>query len=146
MSFAGVSDELTGYTGTLSGAIGGFDGITFADATAMTLETAAADVSNTAWIFDVSARGTALAGTAILTWDNADFAGDTVTLNLAAGSNSEWSLVSAAAGTTYGTFDVQIDGTEIATGLSLNDQIADGDYAGWGFTLDDTVLKFKNLA
>jgi hypothetical protein len=44
----------------------------------------------------------------------------------------------------YNKFDV--DG--VATELVLDEQIEDTGtaYDGWGFTLEDTVLKFKNLA
>ena len=39
---------------------------------------------------------------------------------------------------------------ELATGsaedLALDEQIASGDYAGWGFKLEDGTLKFKHLA
>ena len=41
---------------------------------------------------------------------------------------------------------IEIGGTEIATGLSYSQQIASGDYAGWGFELESGVLKFKQLA
>ena len=44
------------------------------------------------------------------------------------------------------TFNVEVDGTEIASGLAYGGQIASGDYAGWGFELESGVLKFKNLA
>ncbi|MBP5530622.1 MAG: hypothetical protein J6Y54_01145, partial [Lentisphaeria bacterium] len=136
----------TDYTGTFSGEIGGFVGITLDGATAMTLSTAADDVSNTAWKFDAAERDATLAGTAFLNWTAADFAGDTITLNLAEGDATAWSLVGAAADTAYGTFDVQLDGADIATGLELNQAIADGDYKGWGFAVEESVLKFKNLA
>ncbi len=146
LSFSGVSDELTGYTGTFSGSIGGFNSITFAGTTAMTLETAAGNVNNNAWVFDVSARGTTLADTAILTWESANFTSDTIALNLAEGAANEWALVSAAANTEYGTFVLRVDGEDVATGLHLGDAIAGTAYDGWGFALEDTVLKFKNLA
>ena len=108
----------------------------------MTLSTAAADVSNSAWTFDMAARDAALAGTSLLTWSTADFAGDTVTLKLGA-TATEWSLVSAASTTAYGTFGV--DG--VAAELALDEKISGGTaYDGWGFTLDGSVLKFKQLA
>ncbi|MBP5530851.1 MAG: hypothetical protein J6Y54_02320, partial [Lentisphaeria bacterium] len=46
----------TAYTGTFSGAIGGFNGIVFDDDTAMTLSTAADDVTNSNWEFDFTDR------------------------------------------------------------------------------------------
>ena len=94
------------------------------------------------WIFL-----TPVAVLALLKWDAADFTGNVITLNLAAGSANEWSLIDAATDTNYGQFDVRVDGVSIVTGtIGLNDQIASGDYAGWGFTLDENVLKFKQLA
>ena len=136
--------SFSAYTGTFTGKIGGFVGITFGDDTAMTLSTAAADVSNGAWTFDVAERDAGLTGTALLNWTAADFAGDTITLKLGAGAPTEWTLVDAASTTVYNKFDV--DG--VATELVLNEQIEGTGtaYDGWGFTLEDTVLKFKNLA
>ena len=137
--------SFTGYTGEFAGAIGGFDGITLNGSTAMTLVTAAEDVSNSNWMFDVSERSVGLAGTAMFDWDDADFAGDTVTLNLTSGSTSEWTLVDGAANTQYGEFEVLADGISQGT-LALDQKIAAGEFAGWGFTLEDTLLKFKQLA
>ena len=34
----------------------------------------------------------------------------------------------------------------VAEELDLDQAIAAGDYAGWGFTVEENVLKFKNLA
>ena len=137
--------SFTGYTGKFSGRIGGFAGITFSADTAMELGTAAAHVSNYVWNFDVSARDADLSDTAMLDWHAANFAGDTIVLNLASGSTAAWTLVDAAATTAYGEFDVRIDGVSQGT-LKLGDQLASGEFAGWGFTIEDTVLKFKNLA
>ena len=106
-------------------------------------------VSNGAWTFDVAARKTYLKDTAILDWTAADFTNDTITLNLASGSVGEWTLVNAAAKTSYGKFDVQINGASILTDkIDLDEMIAGTGTAcdGWGFTLEDTVLKFKQLA
>ena len=137
------------YTGTFSGKVGGFDGgITFAGDTAMTLATAA-EVSNGAWTFDVAERGSALADTALLTWTAANFTTDTIAINLATGDTNAWSLVSAAGATaeTFNKFDVRVDGTSILTDtIDLDEAISGGAYDGWGFTLEDSVLKFKQLA
>ena len=136
----------TGYTGTFSGEIGGFASITLGGATAMTIDTAA-DVSNGAWEFDAVERDAALAGTAFLNWTAADFAGDTITLNLADGDATAWTLVSGAAATEYGEFDVLVDGSSILdAALALDEQIVGGVWDGWGFTVEDTALKFKQLA
>ena len=113
----------------------------------MTLAADATDVSNSEWKFDVSARAEALAGTALLDWDAADFAGDTIKLNLADGDGAAWTLVSGAAATQYGEFDVLVDGSSILdAALALDEKIVGGVWDGWGFTVEDSALKFKNLA
>ena len=113
----------------------------------MTRAVAANEISNGSWKFDVAARDTALAGTAFLTWSDADFTGDTIALNLTTGQSAEWTLVDAAATTSYHEFDVLVDGGSQSQGpLALGEQIADGDYKGWGFAVEDSALKFKNLA
>jgi len=143
----GNSDALnfSDYTGEFSGAIGGFDAIKFNASTAMTLAAAADDVTNTSWKFDVSERFEEQAGTAMLTWSGADFTGDTIALNVAAGSTAEWTLIDAGETTGYDQFELLVDGDSQGT-LVLDQQLAAGDYAGWGFTLEESVLKFKNLA
>ena len=145
----GNSEALTlaDFTGSFAGNIGGFNVIEFFDDTAMTLTAAANDVSNSDWMFDVSARDEALAATALLDWSAADFTDDTITLNLATDSGCEWALVDAASSTNYGNFDVLVDGESIVSdSLSLNEAIDGGAYDGWGFTLEGSVLKFKQLA
>ena len=136
----------TDYTGTLSGTVGGFNGIKFSDGTAMTLTTASGDVSNTAWTFDFKDRDDTLAGTSLLTWSTADFAGDTVRVNFtdATQAASEWSI--ATADFTGATFNAYAGNEVIATNLAYNTAIADGDWAGWKFTDDNGTLKFKKLA
>ena len=135
------------YTGTFSGKLGGFADVTVGGNSWMTLGTAAADVVNGAWIFDVADRDAGLTGTALLNWTAAEFTDDTITLNLASGDSNAWSLVSAASTTVYNQFDVLVDGTSILSEtIALDDPIASGDYQGWGFTLEDSVLKFKILA
>ena len=146
---AGGDKTLTfaAYTGTLSGKVGGFDGIAFTGDGATTFTRTFDAIDNSAWTFDVAERDTSLAGTAVLEWNDADFTGDTITLNLATGSTAEWSLVKTGASTVYNKFDVQVDGVTILPEyIDIDDQIADGAYAGWGFTDEDGMLKFKNLA
>ena len=134
------------YTGTISGEVNGFKEIKFAGATAMTFA-AKADISNNAWFFDLAERTTS--GTAFASCEAADF-GENSTITLNIGERQEltgaWSIFDGGAATTYGKFDVQIDGVAVASELELGKKIASGDYAGWGFTVEDTVLKFKNLA
>ena len=138
----------TGYTGEFSGKIGGFNGITFDGDTAMTLTTAAADVSNGAWEFDFTNRSDTLAGTSLLTWSGTDFENDSIKVSFAdeTQAKAEWNIATVAEAFSGTTFDVEVGGTEIATGLSYSQQIASGDYAGWGFELESGVLKFKQLA
>ena len=136
------------YTGEFSGNIGGFNGITFDGATAMTLDTAATDVSNGAWEFDLTDRAEALAGTSLLTWSGADFENDTIKVSFADDAQAQggWNIAAVAEAFSGTTFDVKVGDSEIATSLAYNQQIASGDYAGWGFELESGVLKFKQLA
>ena len=81
--------------------------------------------------------------------ETADFEDTTISLNIGEDQTltGAWSIFDGGEGTTYGEFDVLVNGTSILPGaLALDEQIAAGDYAGWGFTVEDTVLKFKNLA
>ena len=138
----------TGYTGEFSGAIGGFNGIKFDGATAMELATAAADVSNGAWEFDLTERADTLAGTSLLTWSSADFENDTIKVSFAddAQAQGNWNIATVAEAFSGATFDVKVGDLQIASGLAYGDQIATGDYAGFGFELESGVLKFKNIA
>lgn len=136
------------YTGEFSGKIGGFNGITFDGATAMTITTAADDVGNGRWEFDLTDRVDALAGTSLLTWNGASFADDTVKVSFAddAQARGGWNIAAVAEAFSGTTFDVKVGDSAIANGLAYNQQIASGDYAGWGFELESGVLKFRNLA
>ena len=133
------------YTGTFSGEINGFVNIAFAGDTAMTFG-ADAEIANTAWLFDATERTDA--GTVFATDAAADFSGSTITLSLGEDAvRSDWSIFAGGANTAYGEFDVLVGGVSIVTDpLELNEAIASGDYAGWGFTVEESVLKFKNLA
>ena len=140
--------SFSGYTGEFSGNIGGFNGIKFDGATAMELTTAAADVSNGAWEFDLTDRASTLAGTSLLTWSGASFTDDTIKVSFAdeAQAKGDWNIATVAEAFSGTTFNVEVGGAEIATGLAYNQQIASGDYQGWGFELESGVLKFKQLA
>ena len=133
------------YKGSFSGAIGGFDGITLDGDTAMTLTTAAADVANGAWEFDLSARADALAGTSLLAWNNADFAGDKVAVTFAndAQAAAGWNI--ADADFTGASFDLYVGGDKIAEGIAYDTAIDGGDWAGWKFTSVDGTLKFAQI-
>ena len=144
---AGAALSFNDYTGTFGGKIGGFDGITLNGATAMTLTTAAADVFNGAWEFDLTDRADTLAGTSLLTWSSASFVDDTIKVTFAdeAQAKGDWNIATVAEAFSGTTFKVEVGGLEIAS-VAYNQQIASGDYAGWGFELESGVLKFKNLA
>ena len=145
----------TDYTGKFSGGIGGFDSVTVGDNSWMTLGSTAADVSNGSWIFDFNDRVLGLDGQAALTWSTADFTEDTITLKILSTRSEGWTLVSGADASKYNTaanaFAVEIDRAE-AVALTFDattgktDTIADGDYKGWGFAVEDSVLKFTKLA
>ena len=140
--------SFSGYTGEFSGSIGGFNGITLDKATAMTLVTAADDVSNTKWEFDLTDRADTLAGTSLLTWSNASFTNGSIKVSFADDTQAQsgWNIATVTETFSGTTFDVKVGDSEIAAGLAYNQQIASGDYAGWGFDLESGVLKFKNLA
>ena len=139
--------SFNGYIGGFAGAIGGFDSITFTDGAAMTLATAAADISNGKWEFDLTARGAELAGTSLLTWSAADFTNDTIAVTFADETQAKagWNIATVAEAFSGTTFDLTVGETEI-TGLAYKQEIASGDYAGWGFDLESGTLKFKQLA
>ena len=111
------------------------------------------DSINTAWIFDTTERYNALAKTAVLDWNAADFANDTIELKLDSDSTMGWTLVSGADAAAYGTaeFLVSIDGGS-AVSLTFDadtgrtDAIADGTFKNFGFAVEDSVLKFTKLA
>ena len=126
---------------------GGDKTITLDGATAMTL-TATASVSNGKWEFDLSDRADTLEGTSLLNWSSADFTNDTVRVSFAddAQAQAGWNIAAVTEAFSGTTFDVEVGGQEIASGLAYGDHIADGEYKDWGFTLDSGVLKFKNLA
>ena len=140
--------SFNGYTGAFSGSVGGFNSVTFADSTAMTLATESGNVSNGKWVFDLTDRAEVLAGTSLLTWSGADFAGDSVKVSFADDAQAQggWNIAAVAEAFSGTTFDVEIGGSEIVSGLAYKGQIASGDYAGWGFDLESGVLKFKQLA
>ena len=73
------------------------------------------------------------------------FTGDALTLKLdAETSPADWNIASGLADTSVGfTYEVYVGGVEQTF---VDGKIASGDYAGWGFDLNEGVLKFKNLA
>ena len=133
------------YTGTLSGDIGGFDAIAFAGDTAATLS--GSSIDNDDWSFDYTGR-TLDAATAMLTLDSGSFAGDNVSVDLSDVEqvSTGWS-VAAGLAAADATYNVELS-TGSAANLALGDTLgaAYGVYAGWGFALEDSTLKFKQLA
>jgi len=140
--------SFSGYTGEFAGALGGFNGITLDGSTAMTLSTESGSVSNGKWVFDLTDRADVLAGASLLTWDDADFAGDSIKVSFADDTQAQggWNIAAVAEAFNDTSFDVEIGGSEIVSGLAYKGQIGSGDYQGWGFELESGVLKFKNLA
>ena len=144
------------FAGTLTGSIGGFAEVNLTGMTELTLAGAEdASISNSAWNFDVAGRSDLVAGDALLTWSDADFSADSITLKLTdAVAVDAWTLIAGGAETAYNTgegkFAVEIG--DAVSALTFNaetgmtDAISGGAYDGWGFALEDSVLKFKNLA
>jgi len=147
----GVSEALTfaDYTGTFTGAVGGFGAIDIAGNTALTLDTAAGrDVVNTSWKFDFTDRSDVLADTAALVWTDTAFAEHTrVAINFADAGQARagWSIAEVT-DASEAVFSLAVEGTVVAEDLSCGAAIESGDYAGWGFALVDSVLKFTKLA
>ena len=138
--------SFSGYTGTFSGKVGGFTGITLDGATAMTLA-AAADINNAAWTFDLADRSDLLENTSLLTWTaEAGFSGDRVVVNFADADQAAagWSI--ANANFTGATFDLNIDSTTVVANITYDTAISGGDWDGWKFTSVDGTLKFAKLA
>jgi len=133
-----------GFTGTLAGGIGGFDSIEFGGDTAAAFGTG--PVANTAWCFDLAERDRKLADSALLECLGSAAAGK-VTLKLADAGQATatgWTLADGLA-CADAEFDVEVDGILIDT-LALGEQIAAGDFAGWGFSSTGGVLRFSRLA
>jgi len=145
----GNSDALvfTDYTGSFTGAIGGFAAIKLAGDTELTLATdAEKSISNSRWEFDLTERDSARRGDALVNLDAFnDHSSVIVTFADDAQAQGGWNLarigdVNAA------VFDLTIGDTGIATDLAFGGAISGGAYDGWGFTLDDGMLKFQKLA
>ena len=81
----------------------------------------------------------------MLNWNGGTFAGDDLTLRLgSAVAPQDWNIATGLADTGIGfDYTVFVGGVEQTF---VDGKIASGDYAGWGFTLEDSTLKFKNLA
>ena len=132
------------FTGTISGDIGGFTEIAFSGDTAATLSGAAID--NDDWIFDYTDR-TLDAGLAMLTFDDGALSGEVaVDLSDVAQVATGWNIA-AGLDSAVAAYGVEL-ATGSANGLRLNDTLDSsyGIYEGWGFTLEDSTLKFKQLA
>ena len=137
--------DLTTFTGTLSGDIGGFDEVKFTTATAATLTAAAANVDNDEWVFDLA--GTAGASP-MLTWQDGTFAGDTVVLNLDGATVAPAAGWSIAAGLADANAKYTVNWSFATYDLALGEKIFGGDYDGYSLNVDGEtgVLKFSKLA
>ena len=73
---------------------------------------------------------------------------DTIKVTFAdeAQAKGDWNIATVTEAFSGATFNVEVGSEAIASGLAYNQQIASGDYAGWGFELENGVLKFKQLA
>ncbi len=104
-------------------------------------------IDNGEWKFDYTGR-TLDAGTVMLKLDSGTFAGDNVSVDLAVAAQvaAGWSIVAGLSSATA-TFGVELS-TGSAAALGLGDALDSsfGIYEGWGFTLEENVLKFKQLA
>ena len=135
----------SGYTGTLSGNIGGFDGIVVSGDTTATLS--GATIDNADWTFDFTER-TLAADTVALTLVNGISTEEELTLTLKLSGDvpaTDWSLATGVgdiAGALSG-YEVYVGDVELEFASGL---VVSGDYAGWGFAIEDTTLKFKHLA
>ena len=127
-------------------ASGGFDGIVVSGDTAATLS--GATIDNDDWSFDYTGR-TLDAGLAMLTFDGGTFASDNVAIDLTGVEQvaNGWSIAAGLTSAEGAKFGVELS-TGSATNLALGDALGDayGIYEGWGFALEDSTLKFKQLA
>jgi len=133
------------YTGTFSGTVGGFASVKLDGGTTLTLGNEAS-VSNTAWEFDLRESDNISA----LIWSAADFTENTFDVKFASytQAHKENNIAKVATNTSFtgATFDLTVGDDVIATGLAYGTKISGGDYDGWGFALDGSLLKFKQLA
>ena len=137
--------SFTSYTGTFSGKVGGFATVTF-DGDSTATFGAAAEINNAAWKFDLANRWDAKSEVSMLTWSNADFSGDKVTVNFADADQAKAGWNIADADFTGATFDLYIGGAEAAANIAYDTAIEGGDWDGWKFTSVDGTLKFAKLA
>ena len=137
--------SFTSYTGTFSGKVGGFATVTF-DGDSTATFGAAAEINNTAWKFDLANRWDAKSEVSMLTWSNADFSGDKVTVNFANADQAKAGWNIADADFTGATFDLCLGGAEAVANIAYDTAIEGGDWDGWKFTSVDGTLKFAKLA
>ena len=144
----GNSEALTfnDYTGTFTGAVGGFEAVVISGDTALTFATAAEkSISNTAWAFDFADRAEALIDTAALS--GVSFAESTkvaVSFANADQAAAGWSIATAA-NASNATFDLYIGTSTIVEDLDYDTEISGGDWDGWKFTSVDGTLKFAKI-
>ena len=147
--------EFADYSGTLSGGVGGFESVALSGDTQLRLAPAAGrSVTENAWSFDVTERAAAYENSAFLDWSGSFGAVD-LKLTVGAENDVAWTLVSGVESYKADGFAVEIAGGgtyyldfDAATGRTgtLGGAGCSGALATWGFALEDTVLKFRNLA
>ena len=132
------------YTGALSGDIGGFDKILVTGDTAANL---GGTIDNGNWEFDFTKR-TLAAETVALTLANGISTEDELNLTLRLADDvpaTDWSLASGV-----GDIASALAGYEVYVGDTQLDfaggKVVSGVYAGWCFAIEDSTLKFKQLA
>ena len=132
------------YTGNLSGNVGGFDKILVTGDTTANL---GGTIDNGDWEFDFTDR-TLAADTFALTLGQGISTESDLTLTLRLADDipaTDWSLAAGVGdiASALSGYDVYVGDTrlEFAGG-----RVVSGDYAGWGFDLNEGELKFKHLA
>ena len=126
--------------------MGGFESITLSGSTQATLGAGEGTaVENGVWYFDLTDRAGTLSASSLLTF--ADELSGEVHVDFATDAQAQggWNLASLASVDEDTVFELNIAGETVA-GVTYEEKIATGAYAGWGFTLDGGVLKFANLA
>jgi len=133
------------YSGELSGKIGGFADVQLSGDT-VAVFTGEIEDDITSWDLDLTGRAVSYRGDGLAKLDEfADATTVKVTFADAEQAQGGWNI--ARVGDVNGAnFDLTIGTEEIVSGLAYDTQIGSGDYAEWGFRLDDGILKFQKLA
>ena len=137
-----VLDDFTGTCGTICD----FDIVTFGSANTANVLTGTTVYNVGCWSFDV--RGRTAADTAFVDLRSSTLTmSESTTLDLRLASAAEWSLAQVN-GSPFAGIDCRVflgDATT-ATTVKFGAAIASGTFAGYGFTVDDGMLKFGVLS